>query len=329
MLSKTKTSSMKQFILTILLLIVTQNYSQELNLPTFTQYLADNPFVIAPTYAGIGDNVRVRVNGLTQWVGIKNAPDNASVFADMRIADRSGIGATFYTDRNGFTRQTGAKFSFAQHIILDYYSNQFLSFGISYNFNSFRIDIDQFDKTIFDPSIVNDRFNANNNFDLGLLYRNKAYFLSLSASNILDKNTTKYRGLEPKLLRNYQVYTGYVFQGENDNKFEIEPSAFYQYYQSDGRSTTDINLKFRQFNQEDDYYWAGISYRFLNDQLGKPLNIGPMAGIKKQGFFLGYSYLITTNELLTSNSGTHVVTLGFDFFQGLSNCPCTKYLSKD
>jgi hypothetical protein len=39
----------------------------------FTQYLADNPFVISPAYAGIGDNFRVRLNGLTQWVGIKDA----------------------------------------------------------------------------------------------------------------------------------------------------------------------------------------------------------------------------------------------------------------
>ncbi len=322
-------NQMRLFIVTILLLTVTKNYSQELNLPIFTQYLADNPFVISPVYAGIGDNVRIRVNGLTQWVGIKNAPDNASIFADMRIADRSGIGVNFYSDKNGFTRQTGAKFSFAQHIILDYYSNQFLSFGLSYNFNSFRIDIDQFDKSIVDPSVVNDRFNGNNNFDVGLLYRNKAYYLSLNAANVLDKNISKFRGIEPKLLRNYQVYSGYVFEGENDNKFEIEPSVFYQYYQSDGRSTTDLNLKFRQFNQDDDYFWGGISYRFLNDQLGKPLNIGPMAGIKKQGFYFGYSYFVTTNELLSVNNGSHVVTLGFDFFQGLSNCPCTKYLSKD
>lgn len=329
MLSKIKSYQMKTFIVTILLLVVTRNYSQELNLPTFTQYLADNPFVVAPTFAGIGDNVRIRANGLTQWVGIKNAPDNASLYADMRIADRSGIGVSFYTDKNGFTRQAGAKFSFAQHIILDEYSNQFLSFGLSYNFNNFRIETDKFDASIFDPSVVNDRYTTNNNFDIALLYRFKGYYMSFNAANVLNKDIVKFRGFEPKLLRNYQVYTGYVFQAEGDNKFEIEPSAFFQYYQSDGRSNTDLNLKFRQYNDNDDYYWGGLSYRFLNDQLLKPLMIGPMAGFKKSGFYFGYSYQVTTNELAAFNSGTHVVTLGFDFFQGLSNCPCTKYLSKD
>jgi hypothetical protein len=48
--------------------------------------------VISPAYAGgIGDNLRIRVNG-PQWVGIKDAPDNQSLYADFRIADRSGVG---------------------------------------------------------------------------------------------------------------------------------------------------------------------------------------------------------------------------------------------
>ena len=329
MLSKNKTYQMKKFITLIILLIVSKNYSQELNLPVFTQYLADNPFVVSPTFAGIGDNLRIRANGLTHWVGIKNAPDNSSVFADMRIADRSGVGLQLYADKNGFTRQAGAKFSFAQHIVLDYYSKQYLSFGVSYNFNNFRIDIDQFDKGIFDPSVVNDRYNGNNNFDVGALYRFKSFYLSFNANNLLNKDIIKFRGIEPKLLRNYQVYSGYVFQGDGDSKIEFEPSTFFQYFQSDGRSSTDLNFKIRKITYQDDYYWGGISYRFLNDQILKPLNVGPMAGFKKSNFYFAYSYQLTLNELAAFNSGTHAITIGFDFFQGLSNCPCTQYLSKD
>ncbi|MCZ8229820.1 type IX secretion system membrane protein PorP/SprF, partial [Flavobacterium sp.] len=74
----------------------------------------------------------------------------------------------------------------------------------------------------------------------------------------------------------------------------------------------------------DDYFWVGASYRFLNDQIGKPLNIGPMAGFKKSNFYFGYSYQLTLNEFSGYNSGTHMVTLGLDFLQGVSNCPCTQ-----
>ena len=122
-----KPKIMKKFLKYILIAAVASTYGQELNLPTWTQYLADNEFVISPTFAGIGDNLRVRVNGLTQWVGIKNAPDNQSFYIDARISNRSGVGISAYNDKNGNTLQKGAKFSFAHHIVLHYYTKQFLS----------------------------------------------------------------------------------------------------------------------------------------------------------------------------------------------------------
>ena len=324
-LSQIKMIQMKKIIV-LLLLTVTSGYSQELNLPVFTQYLADNHFVISPTFAGIGDNLKIRANGLTQWVGIKDAPDNQSVYADFRIADQSGVGISLYNDSNGNTRQTGLKLSFAHHLILDYYSKQYLSFGMSYNINNFKIDINNFNTTyeapVLDPSITDNRFVSNNNFDIGALYRNKSFYLSLNASNILNKNADKFSGVEPVLLRNYQVYSGYVFKSPTNNRIEYEPSVFYQYFASDQRSSTDVNIKYRQFNKYEDYYWAGISYRFLNDQFFKPLNLGPMVGFKKSNFYFGYSYQLTLNQLMAYNSGTHVVTIVRHCTRIQSDCFC-------
>ncbi|EJL63159.1 Bacteroidetes-specific putative membrane protein [Flavobacterium sp. CF136] len=326
MLSK-KFITMKKLIVSLVLMAVTSGYSQELNLPVFTQYLADNPFVLSPAYAGIGDNLRIRVNGLTQWVGIKDAPENQSAYIDFRLLDRSGVGISLYNDKNGYTRQTGAKVSFAHHIILDYYSKQYMSFGISYNFNNFRIDTDEFETDVehpvFDPSITDNRYTSNNNFDISALYRNKNFYLSFNANNVLKKNTNKFRGVEPDLLSNYQVYTGYTFRDGENSRIEYEPSVFYQYFASDKRSATDFNFKYRRYNRYEEYYWIGVSYRMLNDQFAKPLSVGPMAGFMKYKFYFGYSYQIMFNDLGNYNSGTHVVTLGFDFLQALSSCPCT------
>ena len=321
--------NMRKLIIYLFILAVANSYSQELNLPVFTQYLADNNFVVSPTYAGIGDNLKIRANGLTQWVGIKGAPDNQSLYGDFRIADRSGIGLSFYNDKNGNTIQTGAKISFAHHLILDYYSKQYLSFGISYNINTFRIDINNFNTTTesptLDPFVTDDRRTTNHNFDAGVLYRLKGFFMSFNVNNMLDKNfDSSLRRLEPNLLLNYQVYSGYTFKGPKNSGLEFEPSIFYQMFSSDKRSSTDLNFKFRKYNRNEDYYWAGISYRFLNDQLLKPLNIGPMVGFQKSIFYFGYAYQITTNDLSAYNSGTHVVTIGLNFLQGISNCPCTQ-----
>lgn len=261
-------------------------------------------------------------------MGIKDAPQNQSLFADFRILDRSGIGISVYNDKNGYTRQTGAKISFAHHLILDYYSKQYLSFGMSYNFNSFRINIDEFSTTpnhpILDPSITDNRYTMNNNFDISVLYRYENFFASLNANNILRKNIDKYKGVEPDLLSNFQLYSGYTFRDGENRNIEYEPSVYYQFFASDQRSSTDLNFKYKRYNRYEDYYWVGVSYRFLNDQMLKPLSAGPMVGFMKSKFYFGYSYQVFFNDLGSHNSGTHMITIGVDFLGSISNCPCTQ-----
>lgn len=316
---------MRKYSIFLFCLFLSYSYSQELTIPTFTQYLGDNPAIISPAYMGIGDFVKIRVNGLTQWVGIKGAPDNQSISIDGRLGQRSGFGAFAYNDKNGNTYQKGAKLSFAHHLILDYNDDKYLSFGMSFVMNNFEIDISKFDPG-FDPSVVSNKGLTNYNFDVGFLYRQKSLDLTVNANNILNKNLDGYSKIEPNKLRNYTAFSSYTFSKSGSN-VEFEPSVFYQFYESDKRSVSDINFKVR-FLQFESYYWAGVTYRFLNDQIGKPLNIGPMAGLKKNKFYFAYSYQVTMNSLFGYNSGTHMVTLGLDVFENMSNCPCTQKFSK-
>ena len=144
-------------------------------------------------------------------------------------------------------------------------------------------------------------------------------------NNILDKNIDAViRQDEPNLLLNYQIYTGYVFGKPVRNGLQFEPSIFYQMFTSDKRSSTDLNFKVKKFGRNDNYFFGGISYRFLNDQFFKPLNIGPMMGLNQNKFYFAYAYQITANGLAAYNSGTHVITIGLNFLRGISNCPCTK-----
>lgn len=311
----------KKIIALVLFLSAFTVKSQELTIPQLSQYLADNPFVMSPTYAGIGDHVKIRINGLTQWVGVKDAPDTQSLAADARIGETSGLGMMLYNDSNGQTKQRGARVSFAHHLTIDRYNDQFLSFGLSYNFNQFRIDIEKFDA--LDPSVTDDRATTNHNFDVGMLYRWDKFYISANASNLINKDLTKFNPIyEPNTLRNYYLYTGYRYKKNKNSDLEIEPSIFLQLFESDGRSVTDLNIKFRWYDFED-YYYAGFTYRFLNDQIGNPLYVAPIVGLKKSNFYFGYSYQVILNEILGYSSGTHVVTLGVDLFQGVSNCRCT------
>ncbi|WP_423999102.1 PorP/SprF family type IX secretion system membrane protein [Maribacter sp. IgM3_T14_3] len=303
--------------------LIFQTAAQELNPPQLSQYLSDNPFVLSPTYAGIGDYVKIRLNGLTQWVGVKNAPDTQSLAADVRLGERSGIGLFVYNDKNGYTAQQGARVSFAHHLTLNEETEQFLSLGVSYNFNQFRLDVNEYMNTTGDFGLTGERSISNHNFEVGALYRLGNFYLNLNVSNILPKDLTNFNPeFEPSNLRNYYVYSGYRFRKTPRSTLEIEPSILFKLYESDGRSETDLNLKFRFYDFED-YYYIGLNYRFLNDQLIAPLYVAPILGLKKGNLYFGYSYQIILNEISQYNTGTHVVTLGINLFQGISNCSCT------
>ena len=317
---------MKKIIFTVLVLAGLTVKGQEVNLPPLTQYLADNPFLISPTFAGIGDHMKIRMSGLTQWVGVDDAPDTQSIGSDVRLGNRSGLGLVLYNDRNGYTLQSGAKASFAHHLTIDEYDDHFLSFGISYVVNQFRIKTDEFDNylaTYPDAGVTDNRAIINHNFEVGMLYRLNGFYISVNATNILKKNQDIFAIAEPDQLRNYYVYAGYKYRRRRNSPLELEPSVFYQLFESDGRSSTDINFKARFWDFED-YYWAGISYRFLNDQFLKPLNVGPAFGVLKNKLYFAYSYQVIMNDLNNYNSGTHMITIGVDLFQGIGVCPCTQ-----
>lgn len=311
-----------KILLCLLLTFCFKGKGQELTIPQLSQYLSDNPFLMSPSFAGIGDYVKVRMNGLSQWVGVKDAPDTQSLSADVRLGNRSGIGMVLYNDSNGETKQRGGKVSFAHHLTINKYEDHFFSMALSFNLNQFRIDIENFEDND-DLAVVNDRASSNPNFDIGTLYRRGGFYLSLNVSNILNKDLKKFNPInEPNTLRNYYLYSGYKYRRSRRADFEIEPSIFFQYFENDNRSVTDVNTKFKWYDFLD-YYYAGFTYRFLNDQLGAPLYIAPIIGLKKGGFYFGYSYQIIMNELLGYSKGTHVITLGVDLFQGISNCSCT------
>ncbi len=280
--------------------------------------MADNPFLISPSYAGIGSEFQVRLNGVSQWIGVKGAPDTQSLVVEARLADRFGGGITVFNDKNGFTSQKGAKLSLASHLILSDFHDSFLSFGLSYNFTQFNIDTSQNNSGQSVPS----RALSSSNFDVGMLFRYEKFSISLNANNILDKKIDIFAFSEPQALRRFTMFTSYVLAKISD-KVEIEPSMFVEYYEADKRSRTDLNVKVRK-GIRDGYVWGGLSYTFLNDQFFQPNAIAPLLGIKKNNLYLSYGFSINMNEIQDFNYGTHMITLGLDYDRRPSLARCTQ-----
>ena len=303
---------MKKVIIVIILFVTGWANAQEFKLTPYTQYLVENPFLISPAYAGDSEMNRLRLTSAFQWVGLSNAPNTQTLSYDAHILERSGIGGVIYVDQNGNTSQIGGQLSFAHHLTINSANDQYLSFGLSYKFTQFKIDVSDFDNPNDDPNIGANISSHNSNFDAAVLYKLKGFYFSFNASNIFNKNVKVFDESEPKKLRNYYIYTGYVFELQS-GIWEIEPSLYFKYFESDNRSTSDINIKGKR-NTDDGYFWAGFSTRFLNDQSFEPLAIVPLLGLKKKDFYVGYAFQYNINEANELNhGGTHMLTLGYDF----------------
>ncbi|MCF6297372.1 MAG: type IX secretion system membrane protein PorP/SprF [Flavobacteriaceae bacterium] len=303
----------KLIVIAVLLLSSVVGKAQEFKLSPYTQYLIENPFIISPAYAGMNNMQRLRLSGAFQWVGLQGAPNTQVLSYDTPMFETSGAGGVLYNDRNGNTSQIGGQLSLAHHLIIDDVEEHYISFGLSYKFVQFKIDVSDFDNPNDDPNIGSNVSSFNSNFDAAFLYRIKQYYISFNASNILDKSVKAFDDTEPRKLRNYYIYTGYVFE-LNDSEIELEPSLYFKYFESDQRSITDFNIKAKRINYDGSYYWVGISTRFLNDQSFKPLAIVPMVGMKKSDFYVGFAYQYNINQAIGLNyAGTYLLTLGYDF----------------
>ena len=296
--------------------------SQELKLSPFSQYLVENPFVISPAYAGVEDVHKLRLSGVAQWLGLKDAPLTQTLSYDTRFSERSGAGVIIYNDRNGNTKQMGLQLTYAHHLTINDTNDQYVSFGISYKFNHFKINTDNFDDGSgnghTDPNVGVGESTSNHNFEVGFLYRIERYFISFNASNILKKNLKIFDDSEPIKLRNYYLYTGYTFESDNQ-EYEYEPSIYFKYFEGDGRSASDLNFKARKLT-DDGYMWAGINARFINDQSSEPVSISPLIGINKKDFYVGYGFQWNINDASAFNSsGTHLLTLGYNFATDRNN----------
>ncbi|WP_237275945.1 PorP/SprF family type IX secretion system membrane protein [Tenacibaculum ovolyticum] len=310
---------MKKILITISIVIFSVKLvAQEINLPQYISHMADNPFLISPSYAGIGPGLQIRLNGVSQWIGVDGAPDTQSLVVEARIADRFGGGITLFNDKNGATSQKGVKLSLASHLTLSDFHDSFLSFGLSYNFTQFGIDTSKNDS----GQIVPSKSVTNSNFDIGMLYRYERFSISLNANNILNKKVENLTTNEPEALRRFTVYSSYVLARIRNN-IEIEPSIFVEYYEADKRSRTDMNIKVRK-GINDGYVWAGLSYTFLNDQFFVPNAIAPLVGLKKDNLYMSYGFSININEVQDFNYGTHMITLGFDYERRPSLARCTQ-----
>lgn len=291
-------------------------------MPIYTDYLSDNYYVLHPAMAGAHyEGMKLRAAYRTQWLGIDNAPSVQSLNVHGRVGDRSGLGALFFNDTNGFQSKLGFQATYAHHI--NFYRSRAevnqLSFGLTAGGSFHRHDQSSFGPTD-DPLITGSRMNSSSMFvDVGLSYN----FVSLYAHATLQNILFKGKDISDQVLLNKPMRLlasiGYFL--ELQPNWALEPSILYDSVQYVDRPNVDFSLK-SHHSIRATQLWIGASYRkgltnTLTNNDSTPYSkgftqISTITGIRHNKWTFTYTYTIGIGDIKIDNSGFHQLTLGLD-----------------
>lgn len=326
------TMRIKRFFLIAIVALFTQQVNSQEGLPIYTDYLTDNYYLLFPSMAGAANCAKIRMTGRQQWFGDDNAPRLLTLSGNGRIGEsNSGIGAIFYTDKNGYHSQNGAYVTYAHHLMFSRSETDLnmLSFGLSVGAIQYKLDETAFLNELPDRIISGiEQSSTNFNMDFGF-----SYFLYNFYAHAAVKNLLKNDGINNDIeitsnLRRFLFLTGIVF-GKQGSEWSYEPSVMFQYRDGTQESFFDVNAK---VYKEMDFgkLWAGLSYRRSLDGAEFTENgnvssqklqyISPLVGVNFNNFMFAYTYAYQANSVTFTNGGFHQITLGYNF-----NCRKERY----
>lgn len=312
-------------------------FSQE-GLPVYSDYFADNLYLLHPSMAGAASHNQIRLTARQQWFDQKEAPNLQTLSFNARLGEQSGVGMILYNDKNGYHSQTGGYLTYAHHIMFSRSEadlNQ-LSFGLSVGLTQARLDETQFDLSDFDPIIAGIMQSSSYfNVDAGMSYNFLDFSSHFTVKNIIFQNRSIYDDkYESNNQRKYLLSAGYAI-GAFEADWSYEPSFLFQWTERTKESTVDINFKaYRKMDFGN--LWAGLSYRRSLDgaeyldgtkiDTQKLQYFTPVLGINFKDFLFAYTYSHQSGNVKFESGGFHQITLGYDFLGGRPepydcNCP--------
>ena len=315
------------------------SHSQE-GIPTYSDYLTDNLYLLHPAMAGASNASKVRLTARQQWFDVEDAPSLQTMSINGRVGEKVGLGAILFNDSNGNFSQTGIYATFAYHLLLSRNEvdlNQ-ISFGASVGIIQGRLDESDF--RMFDPIVAGiEQSDTYLNVDLGMSYYFLDFFSHLTVKNVLPVDRDIFtQDLESNNQRRYLLSAGYVISPFGSD-WSYEPSLMFQVTDETQERSIDLNAKVYK-KMDFGRIFGGLSYRrsfegaeFTED--GSQVSnqklqlVTPFLGLDYKAFLFAYTYSYQANSVVLSNSGFHQLTLGFKFNERREkydcNCPAINY----
>ncbi len=320
------------FFAVILLTSICNSHAQEV-IPTYSDYLTSNFFLIHPSMAGASNFDQIRLTARRQWFDVEDAPNLQTLAYNSRIGEKVGVGGIIFRDENGNFSKMGFYGSIAYHLMFSRSTadlNQ-LSFGISGGVIQHRLDTSGFSR--FDPLLGANDTDIFGNMDLGISYFVSDLYFHFAAKNIISvRRELFYSDAVPSNMRKYLFSAGYVFTLNPNDPWNFEPSLLFQAREATNEMALDVNMK-AYYQLDTGKLWGGLSYRNSFETTEYTLKgeeikrqqlryVTPFVGIDYQKFIFGYTFSYQVNSLVLSNGGFHQVTLGYNFGESRKRYDC-------
>jgi type IX secretion system PorP/SprF family membrane protein len=278
-----------------------------------------NETFINPAYAGSHEGIASSLLYRNQWMGLNGAPKTQTLSIHTPVCKRElGVGLSVMNESIGITHQLSVYGNFAYRML---FPHSVLSFGLQAGFVN---DEEKFSSvytiTQGDNQFATDvrkLFLPNAGFGVYYYYKDK-FYAGLSIPRLFENkiNPTEsdivVKNVGNVTYWHYYFATGYVMDVNDELKFK--PSIMVKAVQhAPVEMDMDANFLFHNF------LWIGGSYR-TGDAVAALVGFQ----ISKQ-LRLGYSYDYTLTNLQKFNSGSHEITISYDFSLDKNRIISTRY----
>ncbi len=290
-------------ILALAVLLQTVAVAQQT--PITSQYLT-NGLVINPAYAGTRGALSANLSYRKQWARISGAPQfqNLSLHSPINKKEKVALGLVAEYNTYGVTKDVGIYGFYAYSVRL---GSGKLSMGVkggvdlsNTNYNNLEFP----DGNPPDPLLTGSTNYVLPNFGVGFYYYTDKYFAGLSVPSILTYVTDEMDQF--KVSPDYTMFKTYFSAGallRFSDLFKVKPSMLLRYSMSEPLEL-DLNANLIIA----DLVWIGGSYRIAEKAVVALLDLQLTPQLK-----LGYSYDYQLGHLNNYTSGTHEVSLRYEF----------------
>lgn len=269
--------------------------------PLFTQYMFNLQAANA-AYAGSRQSFFAAATHRAQWVGFSGAPKQSGVYMHSAIGRKPyAVGFQAVHESVGAHRVTGAAFTYAYHLRLnrkkDKLGMAIRAGGYQYGFDYQKLSVE--DNT--DPNLLNTKnITWVPTFDLAFLFHNRRTYAGIELNQLLNSPIVSSSEGDARLSPHLFIVAGHAF--ELNQEWDFKPSILMRFV-NNAPLSAELNAAMLYKKQ----FWMGLGYRY-------PSGIIAIAQFMiNESFKIGYSYDFYGNKLRTMQSGTHEITLSYEY----------------